>query len=156
MPARRTLALDVGDRRVGVALSDPLGLIAQPLLTLYRKTLHADLRSIARLIRRHEVAVLVVGNPLHADGTPSRQSAKALGFAEALFAEHPALEHHFLDERHTTQEAHARLDVGGRRETASDRLQRQGRIDQVAATVLLESFLSRERGPALLPDPDAL
>ena len=156
MLAGRTLALDVGDRRIGLAITDPLGLTAQPLFTLHRTTLRADLKAIGRFIRKHEVATLLVGLPVHADGSPSPQSAKTEAFAAALFAEHPTLQQEMLDERLTTREAHALLDSTGGRHGAADRRARQEQIDQVAATLLLEAFLSRENGPALLPDPDAL
>ncbi len=149
----RILALDVGDRRIGLAITDGLRLTAQPLFTVHRTNLRADLKAIGRFIRKHDVTVLVVGQPLHADGSPSPQSAKAEAFAAALFAEHPGLAHHLLDERLTTREAHALLDQGGVRRGAADRRSRQEQIDQVAATLLLEAFLSREQGPALLPDP---
>ena len=160
----RILALDVGDRRIGLAITDPLGLTAQPLFTLHRSSVRADLKAIARFIRQHKVEVLLVGNPLHSDGTPSPQAAKASAFAEALREAHPALIHHFLDERLTTRDAHALLDAAGRssppRGLASgtagraSRLERTAIIDQVAATLLLESFLS-QAGPTLLPDPES-
>lgn len=156
MASGRILALDVGDRRIGLALSDPLNLTAQPLFTIHRTTLRADLKSIRRFIRKHEVTALVVGNPLHADGTPSLQSAKTTEFAHALFAEHPEFTHHLLDERLTTREAHTLLDRHARRQTAADRIDRKDRIDQIAATLILEAFLNRENGPALLPDPESL
>jgi putative Holliday junction resolvase len=157
VPHPRTLALDVGDRRIGLAITDPLGLTAQPLFTLHRTTLRADLKAIARFIRQHHVEILLVGNPLHADGTPSPQAAKAQAFADALRDAHPTLTHHFLDERLTTHDAHALLDLSGHtsRSTGhSTRLDRKDIIDQVAATLLLESFLSAS-SPTLLPDPDA-
>ena len=72
---RRVIAFDVGDRRIGVAVSDPLG-NAQPLLTLYRKTPRADLKSIGRLLRKHEVAEAVVGNPLNMSGEVDRGRGK--------------------------------------------------------------------------------
>jgi len=146
----RILALDVGDKRIGLAITDPLGLTAQPLFTLHRTNLRADLKAIARFIRQHHVDTLLVGNPLHADGTPSPQSLKALAFADALREAHPTLTHHLLDERLTTHDAHALL---GQRYGHQDRLARQHLVDQVAATLLLQSFLSRN-DPALLPDPD--
>ncbi len=155
MPTGRIMALDVGDRRIGLAVTDGLGLTAQPLFTLHRTKLSADLKSIGRFIRRHEVMTLVVGLPLHADGSRSPQAAKTEAFAAELFAQHPALAHHLLDERLTTREAHELLDGSfRRRENAAGRLDRKDLIDQVAATLLLESFLARENGPALLPDPD--
>ena len=155
MPPPRILALDIGDKRNGLAITDPLGLTAQPLFTLHRTNLRADLKSIARFIRRHHVDTLLVGNPLHADGSPSPQSLKALAFADALREAHPTLTHHLLDERLTTHDAHALLNASGQahRSNRSDRLSRTDIIDQVAATLLLQSFLSGSN-PALLPDPD--
>ena len=158
-PARtlaRTLALDVGDKRIGLAITAELGLTAQPLFTLHRTSPRADLKAVSRFIRQHKVVVVVVGNPLHADGSPSPQSAKAAAFASALRAAHPTLDHHLLDERLTTREAHALLDEAGhlaRSTGRAARLDRQHLIDQVAAVLILESFLSRDR-PTLLPDPD--
>jgi putative holliday junction resolvase len=147
----RILALDVGDKRIGLAITDPLGLTVQPLFTLQRTSLRADLKAIARFIRQHKVEAILVGNPLHADGSASPQSAKALAFAEALREAHPSLAHYLLDERLTTHEAHALL---GRRSGRTDRLEHQHLVDQVAATLLLESFLSRDQ-ITLLPDPEA-
>lgn len=161
----RILALDVGDRRIGLAITDALGLTAQPLFTLHRTTQRADLKAVARFIRQHNVTTLIVGNPLHADGSPSPQSKKAQAFARALAAEHPGLTHHLLDERLTTRDAHELLDMAGRSRRSGwpaerisrkeTRLSRQEIIDQVAATLLLESFLAQQAGPSLLPDPDA-
>jgi putative Holliday junction resolvase len=156
MTAGRILALDVGDRRIGLAITDALGLTAQPLFTIHRTNLRADLKSIARFIRQHSVTAVIVGHPLHADGSPSPQSAKAEVFADALRQAHPTLTHHLFDERLTTLEAHALLDrTGPARRSAgrSERLARKQLIDQVAATLLLQSFLST-KGPVLLPDPD--
>ena len=160
---QRILALDVGDRRIGLAITDPLGLTAQPLFTLHRTTLRADLKAIARFIRQYKVMTVVVGNPLHADGTPGAQAAKAQAFAKALEAEHPTLDHHFMDERLTTREAHELLDLAGHSPRSTGLASRVNRkemrvsrteiIDQVAATLMLESFLSQRSGPSLLPDP---
>ena len=156
--APRILALDVGDKRIGLAITAPLGLTAQPLFTIHRTSLRADLKAVARFIRQHKVAVVVVGNPLHADGSPSPQSAKALAFADELRAftagTHPELTLHLLDERLTTHDAHALLDrsITARGDRKS-RLDRSAVIDQVAAVLLLEAYLSAGK-PTLLPDPD--
>jgi len=152
------LALDVGDKRIGLAITDPLGLTAQPLFTIHRTSPRADFKAVARFIRQHKVAVVVVGNPLHADGSPSPQSAKALAFADELRAftagAHPELTLHLLDERLTTHDAHALLDrsITARGDRKS-RLDRSAVIDQVAAVLLLEAYLSAGK-PTLLPDPD--
>lgn len=155
------MGLDVGNKRIGVALTDALGHTAQPLLTVYRTNLKADLKSLARLVRKHAVSTVVVGLPLHASGEMSPQAEKTRVFAEALavmlgeqMAESaPAVE--YMDERHTTAEAHALLDRGGKRQGAADRLARSKVIDQAAATVILEAWLRRQ-APVLLPDPDAV
>jgi putative Holliday junction resolvase len=152
VPHPRTLALDVGDRRIGLAITDALGLTAQPLFTLHRTSLRADLKAVARFLRQHKVEVVVVGNPLNADGTASAQSAKAQAFAAELAAAHAGLQHHLLDERLTTHEANALL---GTRASRTDRVAQKHLIDQVAAVLILEAFLSQSAGPALLPDPDA-
>lgn len=164
MAAERILALDVGDKRIGLAITDALRITAQPLFTLHRTTLRADLKAIARFIRQREVGVVVVGNPLNADGTESRQAGKAQAFAKALEAEHPELEHHLLDERLTTREAHELLDAAGRAPRSvgvgskaggpASRVSRKEIIDQIAATLLLEAFLSLRAGPALLPETE--
>jgi putative Holliday junction resolvase len=162
VPHPRTLAIDVGDKRIGLAITDALGLMAQPLFTLHRSTpkpnLRADLKAVSRFIRQHKVEIVVVGNPLHADGSPSPQSEKSIAFAEGLREAHPALELHLLDERLTSKEAHALLDSTHRAPRSAgrdERIARQQMIDQVAAVLILESFLSRSSGPSLLPDPDA-
>ncbi|MFC6646153.1 Holliday junction resolvase RuvX [Granulicella cerasi] len=153
----RILALDVGDRRIGLAITDELGLTAQPLFTLHRTTLKADLKSVARFIRQRGVTVVVAGLPLNADGTESPQAAKARAFAEEVRAAHPELTHHLLDERLTTREAHELLTQTGHASRFAGhaaRLDRKDLIDQVAAVLLLEAFMSQQNGITLLPDPD--
>jgi len=135
-PVRRILAFDVGDRRIGVAVSDPLGYTAQPLLTMHRTNPRADMKSIARLLRKHAVVEAVVGNPLHMSGDQSPQAAKAQQFAEDLRTQF-GLTVHLWDERLTTTEAHRHLDDSGH---ASGR-ERKQIIDQVAAVLILQSFL---------------
>ena len=157
-PNERVLALDVGDRRIGLALSDPLGITAQPLFTLHRKTLHLDLKSIARVVRKYLVTDVVIGLPLHLSGQPSPQAAKTQAFASQLREHLPDLRFHLLDERLTTAEAHTLLDQNRRRgnltshQAKRDRQARTSIIDQVAAVLLLESWLSL-RSPHLLPPP---
>jgi putative Holliday junction resolvase len=140
-PPSRIAAFDVGDKRIGIAVTDPLGYAAQPLLTLYRKTPRADLKSIGRLLRKHGVAVAVVGNPLNMSGEVGPRAKKAQEFAEQLRAEF-GIPVHLVDERLTTWEAHQLLDESGRaRRTTADRQARKRIIDQVAAVLILEAFL---------------
>jgi putative holliday junction resolvase len=139
---RRYLGLDVGAKRIGVAVSDPLGLTAQPVLTLERKrNPRDDYRSLARLARRFEVAGVVVGCPLHLSGKPSPRSAKTETFAAGLGA-FTGLPIHLWDERLTTHEAHRILYEAGRA-----RQTHRSIVDQVAAVLILQSFLDdRDQG----------
>lgn len=135
----RILGLDVGDRRVGVAISDELGLTAQPVLTLVRKNRRQDLGSLARLVRKYGCTQLVVGNPLYMSGDVSPQALKAQDFAHALQA-HTGVQLTLWDERLSTTEAHRHLDAAGR--VPGDR---RAVIDQVAAVLILQSFLDSRR-----------
>lgn len=138
---RRIAAFDVGDRRIGVAVTDALGLTVQPLLTIYCKTPHADLKSIGRILRKHEIAEIVVGHPLHMSGEAGPRARKSEELAEALRAAF-GIPVHLVDERLTTWQAHQLLDEAGHgRRTAADRQERKRIIDQIAAVLILEAFL---------------
>ena len=145
-PAERFLALDVGAKRIGVAVSDELGLTAQPVMTLEtRPNRREDLRSIARLARRYNVAGIVVGRPLHLSGETSPRAAKTEQFAAEL-GELSGLPIHLWDERLTTRDAHQILYEAGH-----DRQQHKSVVDQVAATLILQSFLDEKGGEAARP-----
>jgi len=132
----RFLGLDIGSRRIGVAVSDELGLTAQPVLTLERRSSRReDLRSLARLCRRFGVVGIVVGNPVQLSGEISPQAAKNQAFAAELGAL-AGLPIHLWDERLTTREAHQILYEAGHA-----RQQHRKVVDQVAATLILQSFL---------------
>ncbi len=132
----RYLGLDVGTRRIGVAVSDELGLIAQPVMTLVRKrNLRDDLRSLARLARRFGVEAIVVGNPLRLSGEESPQTKKVQALAAEL-GELTGLPVHLWDERLTTREAHAIL-----YQTGHPRQNHRRVVDQVAAAMILQEFL---------------
>lgn len=137
----RFLGLDVGNRRIGVAVSDELGLTAQPVLTLERRrSRREDIRSLARLARRFGVAGIVVGNPLHLEGTESRQAIKTQAFAAEL-GELAGVPIHMRDERLTTRESHQILYQAGHA-----RQQHRRVVDQVAATLILQEFLDEKAG----------
>jgi len=150
-PQPRFLALDVGAKRIGIAVSDELGLTAQPVLTLeVHRSRRDDLRSIARLARRFAVVGIVVGNPLHLSGDDSPRALKTRQFAAEL-GELTGLPIHLWDERLTSREAHEILYQAGHAREDHKQV-----VDQVAATLILQSFLddSRNRGcQALNPDP---
>jgi len=137
----RFLALDIGNRRIGVAVSDELGLTAQPVLTLERRrNTREDLRSLGRLARKYAVAAIVVGNPVHLSGDASPQAKKTQAFAAQL-GELTGLPIHLWDERLTTREAHQILYEAGHARQQHRRL-----VDQVAATLILQSFLEQGSG----------
>lgn len=129
------MGLDVGDRRVGVAVSDPMGMTAQPVMTLVRSNRRQDARSLVRLIRKFECGQIVVGNPLYMSGDLSPQAAKAQAFAEMLRAE-TGLPVHLWDERLTTTEAHRHLHAAGVAGSGHKKV-----VDQVAAVLILQGYL---------------
>ena len=142
MVTGRVMALDVGKVRVGVALTDPLGYTAQPLLTLWRKNRSEDLRSLLRLVRKHEVVKIVVGNPLHLSGDVSPWAAKVQEFAEEL-RHRSGLPVQLWDERLSSVAAHEILNEAGHR-----RQDRKYVIDQVAAVVILRGWMEAQEQSA--------
>ena len=145
----RFLGLDHGARRIGVAISDELGLTAQPLLTIVHTNARNDLRSIGRLLRRYGCAGIVIGWPIHLSGDRSPRAIAAEKFADSLREEFN-LPVHLWDERMSTAEAHRHLDAVGR--GARDR---KDVIDQIAAVLILQSWLDAQRQdePALERSP---
>jgi len=140
--AERILAIDLGERRMGLALSDPLGLTAQGLPTAERRNKRQDLNFLEVLTRRHDVSRVLVGNPLNMDGSAGPQSAKARAFAEEL-ARRLALTRiavELWDERLTSVEADQILDA-----TGVEKVGRKGAVDQMAAALLLQSYLDSRR-----------
>lgn len=136
----RYLGLDVGSRRIGVAVSDELGLTAQPVMTLERRSSRReDLRSLARLCRKFGVAGIVVGLPVHMSGEVGDRAVKTQAFAAEL-GELTGLPIHLWDERLTTEEAHEILYKAGHA-----RQKHRKMLDQVAAVLILQGFLDRDQ-----------
>lgn len=138
------MGLDIGSRRIGVAVSDELGLTAQPILTLERKRIGSsiareDLRSLARLARRYGVAAIVVGNPVHLSGDQSPQAERVQAFAAELGVL-TGLPIYLWDERLTSREAHQILYEAGHA-----RQEHRKVVDQVAATLILQSYLDEQQ-----------
>jgi putative Holliday junction resolvase len=140
----RHMGLDVGDRRIGVALSDDTATLASPLTTLARGAAGGDAAAVALLAARHEVTAVVVGLPLNMDGTQGPQARKVLAFVEALRKRLrvPVL---LRDERLTTVEAEEQL-----RESGLGWKERKRVVDQAAAIVILQEYLD-ERSAAAAP-----
>ena len=137
----RVLGLDVGDRRIGVALSDETGLLASPLSTLQRVGPKKDPQAVAALVREHGVEAIVVGLPYNLDGSVGPQAVKVQAFAETLrrVARVPV---RFWDERLTTVEAE---EILAEREVSWRR--RKGLVDQVAAVLILQGYLDAQPRP---------
>lgn len=139
----RILCLDIGTKRIGVAISDPLGWTAQPLTTMERRNHEHDCRTIMELCRAHDVEKILVGDPLDAEGRRGESAKQVERFTQALTR---TLEQEGLsipvetwDERYSTQEAQERLIASN-----VSRKKRKQVIDKMAAVVILESYL-RER-----------
>ena len=131
----RILSLDVGERRIGIALTDELRLTVRGLPTLVRKNRKTDFETLSRVIQDHEVTLVVLGNPIHISGEKSDQSRKVERFAERL-NKHSGAETQLWDERLTSVEAEQM--IGSRRLRGEERKQA---IDQAAAILILESYL---------------
>jgi len=127
--------MDVGDRRIGLAISDEMGWTAQALETLIRKDLKRDLLYLAELIRSREVSEVLIGLPRHLDGHIGPQAEKVLTFVESLKTRTP-VSVLMWDERLTTREAERTLiDAHVRRR------KRKTVVDQMAAVLILQSYL---------------
>lgn len=137
----KTMALDLGERRIGIALSDIMGIIASGLETYERKDLVTDCKYIASLVSKHGVKEIVVGLPKNMDGTSGERVEKTYEFCEKL-KEYTQEKIVYYDERLTTVAAEKLLisaDVS--------RQKRKTVIDKLAATIILQDYLNfNQRG----------
>jgi len=131
----RILALDLGKRRIGLALSDELGLTAQGLETMQRTNIREDLAHLSELTATNNVSLIVIGNPMHMSGHEGRQAEHAREFGARLHAA-SGIPVEFWDERLTTVEAQRVL-----RESGISSQKRAKAVDRLAAVILLENFL---------------
>jgi putative Holliday junction resolvase len=135
LPDGRVLGLDVGSRRIGVAVSDPLGMTAQGLETLQRSTKRRDFDHLQRVIQEYDVREIVVGLPLRMSGAEGTQSDKMQVFAEEL-RKRFRLPVHLWDERLTSAEANRLL-----RETDLSIEKRGKAVDRIAAVLILQGWM---------------
>ena len=138
----RILALDLGKKRIGLAVSDPLGITAQGLPTLQRTNIREDLAALEAIVKERDVTLLLMGHPLHMSGHESRQSEYTREFAERL-GQHTGIEVRLWDERLTTVEAERVL-----KESGISIEKRAKAVDRLAAVILLESYLDSLGGAA--------
>jgi len=131
----RILGLDVGSKRIGLALSDPLGITAQGLETLHRQNKRLDFAKLEQVIREHQVAEIVIGLPLRMVGGEGIQAEKMQAFAEETRRRF-RLPVHLWDERLTSAQANRLL-----RETDMSIKRRGEVVDQMAAVLILQSWM---------------
>ena len=139
----RILGLDLGERRIGLAISDPEGRLAVPLRILERRGDAADIRTITDLARAEGIEALVVGNPLTLEGNVGAQARLTQAFAQRL-AKTSGLPLHLADERLTTVQAE-RAPIAPRRGGGKSARRRRAPADDLAAAILLQSYLDRQR-----------
>jgi len=138
----RILALDLGKRRIGLAISDELGITAQGLPTLQRKNNRTDLAALSRIVREKGVQRILLGNPLHMSGDAGVQSELAREFGDIL-GRHTGKDVKLWDERLTTVEASRVL-----RSSGIGIEKRARAVDQLSAVILLQSYLDYLAGSA--------
>jgi len=133
----RYIGLDVGDRTIGVAVSDPLGYTAQGITTVRRKSLEKDFEKLREIVKDYEILEIVVGLPKNMNGTIGPQAEKAMEFGRVLEEEfgHKVI---YWDERLTTMAAHRAM-----LEADMSRKKRKTLVDKIAATYILQGYLDK-------------
>ena len=135
----RTLGLDIGDRWIGIALSDPGNILASPLSIIERTTEERDVAAITDIIRQHQVAKVIVGLPVSMDGKIREQAEKVKTFVRILSTA-TDLPVEFRDERLSTKSARRLMQESGRKKS-----NRNKRDDANAAAVILQGYLDEQR-----------
>ena len=135
---KKYVCLDIGDKRVGIAVSDPFGSMALPYDTLHRKNFSEDLKKLVEIAKNRGADVIVCGLPLNFDGSKSEQTLKTESFIEELkkICDIPI---EIQDERFTTREAHRVLISENMR-----RDKRKMHVDAVAASFILEDYMRKQ------------
>ena len=135
----RILAIDLGDRRIGLAVGDALQITAHGLPTVERRNKREDLNYIKSLAKKHDVGLILLGHPINMDGSRGPAAEKAERFAAAI-ERHIGIPVKLWDERLTTLEADELLRQAGMKHE-----ERKQRVDQMAARLILQSYLDAER-----------
>lgn len=133
----RILGIDVGDKRIGIAVTDPLQITAQGVMTLKRKTRDDDLEAFRELIAKYEIKKVVAGLPLNMDGSESAQTRKTVNFCQFL-KKRLDIEIIYIDERLTSAWSEKVLIEGN-----VSRENRKDYIDMLAAQIILQSYMDR-------------
>ena len=131
----RSLGLDVGDRRIGVALSDPQGILASPFTTINRRDETTDVEAIIGIVNQKGVEQIIVGLPRSMDGSIGRQAEKVKVFTQEL-CNHTHVPVEFRDERLSTVSAKRLM-----REASAKKIREKARQDAIAAAIILQGYL---------------
>ena len=133
----RIMGIDYGEKRTGVAVSDPLGITAQGLPTIERTNIQADIQKILNVLREKEVNEIVVGLPKHMDNSLGEKAEAVMAFVD-LLKKHVTIPVNTSDERLSTVRAHKAMLEGD-----LSRKKRKDRVDMIAAQLILQDYLDR-------------
>jgi putative Holliday junction resolvase len=133
----RILGIDVGDKRIGVAVTDPLQITAQGVMTVKRKTRDDDLEAFRQLVEKYEIKRIVAGLPVNMDGSESAQTRKTVNFCQFI-KKRLGVEIIYMDERLTSSWSERVLIEGN-----VSRENRKDYIDMLAAQLILQSYMDR-------------
>ncbi len=139
----RSLGLDIGDKRIGVALSDPEGILASPFTIINRRDESLDIEAIADIVSQKQVEQIVVGLPRSMDGSLGKQAEKVKAFTRKLCS-HTEVPVEYRDERLTTVLAERLMQAVGTKKT-----RKKARHDAQAAAIILQGYLDEGREPKL-------
>jgi putative Holliday junction resolvase len=146
----RSLGLDIGDKRIGVALSDALGMLARPLVVIERQDDEKDVAAILALVKEHSAQQIIAGLPRTLAGAIGPQAAKVQAFAQILSSK-SAVPVQLRDERLSTVSAKRLLQEGGRKKPPGGK----GRFDAAAAAVILQGYLDENQPLPAPPEEQA-
>jgi putative Holliday junction resolvase len=135
----RIIAFDYGTKRIGIAVTDPLQIIATGLDTIHPKDIVDYLK---KYLLSEQVEAFVIGDPKQMDGTPSDSAQHVKGFSTVLKKNFPLIPQHFIDERFTSKLAHQAIMQSGLKK--QDRRNKE-RVDTIAATIILQYFMEQPR-----------
>jgi putative holliday junction resolvase len=144
----RSLGLDIGDKRIGVALSDPLGILASPLLVFEHTDDDGDIAAILQMVKKYSAEIIIVGLPQSMDGTIGSQAEKVKFFTDKLKQQSP-FRVEFRDERLTTVAAKRMMEEAGSKKRPKGK---KVEYDAAAAAVILQSYLNESRPLEYPPD----
>lgn len=137
----RSLGLDIGDRRIGVALSDPLGILASPLIVFEHTDNKGDIETILQFVKQYTAEIIIVGLPQSMNGTIGFQAEKVKLFVDKLKKQSP-VPVEFRDERLTTVFAKRMLEEAGSKKSLKGK---KMEFDSAAAAIILQSYLNESR-----------